>query len=119
MREIKFRAWDQGDKVMIYDLNSPHLLHGVLIEDGYILQQYTGLKDCNGKEIYEADILKCTYEIPAEPACGEEEKIEVVIFDIEEAAFKFECSDYEMYWPIKKEIIGNIHENPELLEEEV
>lgn len=138
MREIKFRAYlekcQEMVEVIMIDFNEKYIAHEDLsfqssesfepVEPECVtdfnslkLMQYTGLKDCNDKEIYEGDIVKCIYEIPAEPYSGEEEKIEVVIFDTEEAAFKFEGSDYEMYWPIKKEIIGNIHENPELLEE--
>ena len=52
MREIKFRAWDDG---MVYD-DRP----GVILSRFTNVMQYTGLKDCEGNEIYEGDIIKHT-----------------------------------------------------------
>ena len=53
MREIKFRAWDK-------DLLKMYSKWTVIPDDdrSHILMQYTGLKDKNGVEIYEGDILK-------------------------------------------------------------
>jgi len=53
MREIKFRAWDK-------DLHKMYNKWTVIPDDdrSHILMQYTGLKDKNGKEIYEGDIVK-------------------------------------------------------------
>ena len=59
MREIKFRAWDIEDNVMIQNIFS-HFAgpSDILQEPYYIPMQYTGLKDKNGKEIYEGDVLR-------------------------------------------------------------
>lgn len=113
MREIKFRAWCAEDQVMIYDLNSPQLIHGHLIDELYKFQQYTGLKDKNCKEIYEGDILhdsfinslfKVIYNVDRFTLIDNKEEF-------------YDNGDYYHGDDIKwedLEIIGNIYENPEL-----
>jgi uncharacterized phage protein (TIGR01671 family) len=125
MREIKFRAWDISRKVMhvVYRLtfsdegdepfsheeaqiHYEHEWH-TLDRDGYILMQYTGRKDKNGVEIYEGDIAKQRRAGWSEGnLTGGEVKIEVsrgVTIGNWPAAFDIE-------------VIGNIHQNPKLLE---
>ena len=134
MREIKFRAWDKENKVWVnsknqqsttelnYDNN--YLQHW----SGYELLQYTGLKDKNGKEIYEGDIVACERSF-----WKENKKICVVEWKEYDAGFNLfypndpvdsevladrkkeqELSMFQV-WEHEREIIGNIYENPDLL----
>lgn len=117
-REIKFRAWNKKDKVMV-DVAAinfgPSGLWSLIedaddaelqLEDNYELMQYTGLKDKNGREIYEGDIVKNEYG-----------KVMEVQYDPRSAAFG--VGDY-YFGTIGSgktlEVIGNIFDNPELLE---
>jgi uncharacterized phage protein (TIGR01671 family) len=117
-REIKFRAWNKKDKVMVdvAAMNFGPSGFWSLIEyaydaelqlaDSYELMQYTGLKDKNGREIYEGDIVKNEYG-----------KVMEVQYDPRSAAFG--VGDY-YFGTIGSgktlEVIGNIFDNPELLE---
>ena len=118
-REIKFRAWDSETKEMSYDFLSKNWLK-VCIESPYVeVMQYTGLKDRNGKEIYEGDIFP-----PGERTLGE---ITIVSYDSKQARYKavplslykanagnggwtgFDVNSYS-------EVIGSVYDNPDLLE---
>lgn len=127
MRSLKFRAWDGKEywrnivpsplpsptldickKITDYDPEYYNMVD--IIEDVEAIEQYTGLKDKNGKEIYEGDILQIDDHIVGD----------------------FEVVWHKLGWKIKRAIgyeslsvhksedctvIGNIHENPELLED--
>ncbi|MCM1260682.1 MAG: YopX family protein [Staphylococcus sp.] len=118
---FKFRAWDKVDKKMLYNVESTCIiLDGVfgclfaeiLINPNYIVEQCTGLKDKDGKLIYEGDImLEVNWGYKA-----------VVYFDNTCGAFMTKdtgnCIEYlENCCGKGWQVIGNIHETPELLEE--
>jgi uncharacterized phage protein (TIGR01671 family) len=119
MREIKFRAWD-GENMMcnLDSINLEELRLGVFSEDGEThkpatYMQYTGLKDKNGKEIYEGDIVKVNnrsslYEVVWETS-GAYFRVKSQLSD---SGFAFHVLDQ---YNDRLEVIGNIYENPELL----
>ena len=112
MREMKFRAWAVASREMFYPEWGLDL--GVLKPlPNTILMQYTELKDENGKEIYEGDILNWKGMCLADYLWQKDDLIKVVD-DIEV------CYGGGQEWLLSNtdecRIIGNIHENPELLE---
>lgn len=115
MRELKFRAWCHEDKVMIYDLNSPRLVHGELKDDLYEFMQYTGLTDKTGKEIYEGDILEYTQYSVSLPS-GKENFTTLNIVEWCDTHTKFLLMPGCGFITSEGLIIGNIHEHPHLLE---
>lgn len=124
-REIKFRAWEKELKQMIpifsidFEAKMVNRDRAWRLFNEIKLLQFTGLKDKNGKEIYEWDVIKTDeWEI----ASVERDNFQVTCFRmkgqiqvtdiIEVASSGFVSSD----WNIKTiEVIGNIFENPELL----
>lgn len=136
MRIIKFRFYSNSLKVMYSPDNQidnlwsiPEADNGILkVRDGDILMQFTGLKDKNGKDIYEGDIVKIecyaewediTYDgvftgkavmIASKGAC-----IVNPIFKNNITGKIEKTNQYKNIAAYRSIIIGNIHENPELL----
>lgn len=117
---FKFRAWDSIAKEYIFDSYALYELFVNDIDNSYQVEQCTGLKDKNGKLIYEGDILAKSPTYSPSYGCYK------VFFQKDECSFKvIPCEgshDYAIPLNVltKKndfQIIGNIHKNPELLEE--
>ena len=132
MREIKFRAWCeerekflQNQSEVRIEINSPNILKynpltgGYYATDKIVLMQYTGLKDKNGKEIYEGDIILtvATSDYP------EDTGIKKVIWNDDWFQFQTIIHDNGYGLPLlwggykSLEVIGNIYENPELVKD--
>ena len=119
---FKFRAWDKDNKVMIDNLQDVYdggnfdydamkrdylgwarCFGDIINDDRYIIMQYTGLKDKNGKLIYEGDI--CSHKYHSNP----------VVITFENGSFV--AGDVSIYSE-SLEIIGDVHQNPELIKGE-
>jgi hypothetical protein len=114
MMELKFRAWNRNDEVMIYDLNTPVLRNGVLVFDtDDIIMQSTGIKDKNGlgSEMWQGDIVYAAglgNGVVGKNYWGEWGLLHGEDF----TSFHDLIMEQDL-----GEILGNIHQNPELLGE--
>lgn len=117
MRDFKFRLWDDNAKRWLSRGESVEVAFSQLFpesikaEANFYLEQYTGFKDQNGREIYEGDII-WLFGIHLEVVWSQDEaKFDLMNKDFRVGAFVFNKNTVQHI-----EIIGNIHENPELLE---
>ena len=117
-RQIKFRAWDKRTNQMFLVREMFWLVGGLQVDDGATTQrgfapkdfdvmQYTGLKDKNGKEIYEGDIVTL---IDNSGQWGEEDCLTTTVKWSESGLNwnVYPCHNLKKYW----RVIGNIYENP-------
>ena len=123
MREIKFRGWNSKNKKWIYgyyfvnrgehfispdEVVNPLVSYNDFVVDKDSIGQYTGVKDKNGKEVYDGDIVS------SGATTG------VVVYDCEQAGFvvqKEKTIELRFYSLLGIEVIGNIHDNPELIKQ--
>ena len=122
MREIKFRAWDKQG-VRMFEVDGLSFLNQYITDESgqhtfkfnqCYLMQYTGLKDINGKEIYEGDIVRF------------KDFHDIIVAEVvwhNEGQWDYKPKDWIMGYHAPMvggniEVIGNIKENPGLLEKE-
>lgn len=125
----KFRAWDKhgqkmfaNDELIIWNGNvyandskklTCNNLKGWSIDDEYLMQS-TGLVDKNGKEIFEGDIVKMSKDVYSEPTYYE-------VVRHYGGGYRLESKQHGCELWLRHtdcEVVGNVYENPELLEDE-
>ena len=123
----KFRAWDTTNKEMFKDTFSiTESGQVVVVEqedvmcppdyvfvDNLVIMQSTGLKDKNGKEIFEWDIVKMSKDVYSDPTYYE-------VVRHRGGAYRLESKQHGCELWLRHtdcEVVGNVYENPELLED--
>jgi uncharacterized phage protein (TIGR01671 family) len=121
MREIKFRAWQHSSSHMlswrevldaIRDISPEYIFDDD--KPAFAVMQFTGLNDKSGREIYEGDIISLD---GFHPQIYEIKFIEGAFCACRpELPMPIDCHFFEDSIGVHSEVIGNIYENPELLE---
>ena len=125
---LKYRAWDKhgqkmfaNDELIIWNGNvyandskklTCNNLKGWSIDDEYLMQS-TGLRDKTGKEIFEGDIVKMAKDVYSEPTYYE-------VVRHRGGAYRLESKQHGCELWLRHtdcEVVGNVYENPELLED--
>lgn len=108
MREIKFRAWrEQVNRFRFFDIST-----GFNVENADVftsVEQFTGLLDKNGVEIYEGDIVESDFYLPDIASVAE------IKYNNGLMRFVFDSGEQDAFEYGNLAVIGNIHQNKELL----
>lgn len=121
MRELRFRAWYKPEKKMIYNIQNEFeerielgmdCFSDYLKNDDFIVNQFTGRTDKEGKEIYEDDILLIIGQGYFR-VTWDRDNCKFYLLPLEDYLDKMPL---DRSWEIDYEVEGNIHENKDLLE---
>jgi len=128
---IKFRAWNKISKIYLYNVQNAYdtisgfvkyengddadydeeCFAGFLDDERYVVEQFTGLKDVNGNDIYDGDIVHCKNEYQGTDYTGK-----VMFFNGGFCVWTGGFLNY-VWEDMIPEIIGNVHNSHELLED--
>jgi len=113
MRQIKFRAWSNKNKCWCYpvlDITNDFNLKNTDSSQEYIFSQFTGLYDCEGKEIYEGDLVKFNIGISSFDDCEIAQEFGKIVFKKGCFIIETEETTRELNEVNDIKVIGNIYE---------